>query len=189
LNYNKNTITFTPSNSPNVAGYRLYIEQAPNPVTYNSDVYDIGDKTTIDLTTIEGIPRNDGIYNIGVVSLDDLGNESSMSKFHNIPLDFLQPAPPISNFTNNELVHLSGRLESIHTMLDVLSSQVKALSNELKKATGLGMRLQGAADARRRACRRTILYFNCPGTKQMRCPVNAYKITNLQNVVHTAAHA
>ncbi len=30
-------------------------------------------------------------------------------------------------------------------------------------------RLQGAADARRRARRRTLLYFKCPGTKQMRC--------------------
>jgi hypothetical protein len=36
-------------------------------------------------------------------------------------------------------------------------------------------RLQGAVDARRRACRRTHSYFKCPGTKQMRCPVNAYE--------------
>jgi hypothetical protein len=37
-------------------------------------------------------------------------------------------------------------------------------------------RLQGAADARRRVRRRPfdLLYFKCPTTKQMRCPVNAY---------------
>ena len=38
-------------------------------------------------------------------------------------------------------------------------------------------RLQGAADARRRA-RRRLLYFKCPTTKQMRCPVNAYICLN-----------
>jgi hypothetical protein len=37
-----------------------------------------------------------------------------------------------------------------------------------------GKRLQGAVDARRRACRRTLPYFKYPATPQMRCPVNAY---------------
>ena len=37
-------------------------------------------------------------------------------------------------------------------------------------------RLQGAVDVRRRAFRRTILYFKCPATKQMRYTVDAYSI-------------
>jgi len=35
-------------------------------------------------------------------------------------------------------------------------------------------RLQGAADARRTGMQTYSLYFKCPTTKQMRCPVNAY---------------
>ncbi|RKX59320.1 MAG: hypothetical protein DRP37_06735, partial [Thermodesulfobacteriota bacterium] len=36
-------------------------------------------------------------------------------------------------------------------------------------------RLQGAADARRTGTKTYFLYFKCPTTKQMRCPVNAYE--------------
>jgi len=36
-------------------------------------------------------------------------------------------------------------------------------------------RLQGAADVRRTDTQTYSLYFKCPTTKQMRCPVNAYK--------------
>ena len=36
----------------------------------------------------------------------------------------------------------------------------------------------GAVDARRRARRRTLPYFKCPVTPQMRCPVNACKKTS-----------
>jgi len=36
-------------------------------------------------------------------------------------------------------------------------------------------RLQGAADARRTGTQTYSLYFKCPTTKQVRCPVNAYK--------------
>ena len=41
--------------------------------------------------------------------------------------------------------------------------------------TSCGKRLQGAMDARRRACRRTFPCFKCPETQQMRGPVNAYE--------------
>jgi len=40
-------------------------------------------------------------------------------------------------------------------------------------------RLQGAADARRTGTQTYSLYFKCPTTKQMQCPVNAYKICSL----------
>jgi len=36
----------------------------------------------------------DSIYNIGVVSVDDAGNESSFSLLDNVPLDFTAPDPP-----------------------------------------------------------------------------------------------
>jgi len=42
-------------------------------------------------------------------------------------------------------------------------------------------RLQGAADARRTDTQTYFLYFKCPTTKQMRCPVNAYKFFNPGN--------
>lgn len=87
-------ISFAPSDSPDVIGYKMYIEETPNLVTYNSEYFDLGNNTTIDLSTLSGITTKDGIYNIGIVAIDDAGNESSMSKANDIPLDFMAPNPP-----------------------------------------------------------------------------------------------
>jgi hypothetical protein len=90
----KVSITFQPSASPDVVGYKLYMETAPNPVTYNSQMFDLGNNTTVDLDTLPGMTSTDGVYNIGISAVDDAGNESSFSTIDNVPLDFLAPDAP-----------------------------------------------------------------------------------------------
>lgn len=90
----KKLMQFDASDSPDVVGYKLYVEESPNEVTYESESFDLGNNTTIDLTSIDGMTTRDGVYNIGVTAVDDAGNESSMSKATDVPLDFLAPNPP-----------------------------------------------------------------------------------------------
>lgn len=97
------TLKFPASGSPDVVGYRLYVESEGVPVTYDSPVFDLGkneikeDETVFIVTDLSGIPgmsTKDGIYNIGVTAVDDAGNESSMSTLDSVPLDFVAPDPP-----------------------------------------------------------------------------------------------
>lgn len=88
------TLSFPASGSLDVVGYRLYIETAPNLITYNSPSFDLGDVTSIDLATLPGITTTDGVYNLGISAVDDAGNESSFSLISDVPLDFLAPDAP-----------------------------------------------------------------------------------------------
>ena len=87
-------ISFPASGSPDVAGYKLYMEEAPNPVNYDSPSWDLGTETSVDLATLDGMTSRDGIYNLGVVAVDDAGNESSMSIKEGVAIDFAAPDPP-----------------------------------------------------------------------------------------------
>jgi len=86
-------LSFPPSPSPDVVGYKLYMVESPAVVDYNSESFDLGNNTTIDMASLPGMTTKDGVYNIGVTAVDDAGNESSMSKADNIPLDFVAPDP------------------------------------------------------------------------------------------------
>ncbi len=88
------TISFPASGSPDVVEYKLYIEEAPEEVTYDSEAFLLGNHTSVDLSTLPGITTKDGTYNLGITAVDDAGNESSMSKIADVPLDFVQPDPP-----------------------------------------------------------------------------------------------
>ena len=55
---------------------------------------DIGNVTSIDLSTLDGMTTKDGTYNIGITAIDDAGNESSMSIVEGVALDFVAPDPP-----------------------------------------------------------------------------------------------
>ena len=86
------TLSFPPSESADVVGYKLYIEPIPTEVTHDSQGYDIGNNTSVLLNTLfEG---TDGVYNIGVAAVDDAGNESDLSLMSDVPLDFVPPVPP-----------------------------------------------------------------------------------------------
>lgn len=97
----KVTLSFPASGSPDVVGYKLYVVEVPAEVdavdengNYVAPSYDIGNVTEIDMSTVPGMTTNDGVYNIGVTAVDDVENESSMSKAENVPLDFVQPDSP-----------------------------------------------------------------------------------------------
>ena len=87
-------LKFDPSDSPDVVGYKLYMEQSPLVVSYDSQSYDLGNNTEVDLSTIPDMTTRDGVYNLGISAVDDAGNESSMSLMNDVPLDFLAPNPP-----------------------------------------------------------------------------------------------
>jgi hypothetical protein len=87
-------LSFPASDSPDVEGYKLYLEESPNEVTYESQSFDLGNNTSVDLATLDGMTTRDGNYNIGITAVDDAGNESSMSLISDVPLDFEAPNPP-----------------------------------------------------------------------------------------------
>jgi len=87
-------LSFPPSASADVAGYKLYVQEAPDAVSFDSEVFDLGNNTSIDLATLEGMTTKDGTYNLGITAYDDAGNESSMSLLNDVALDFVEPDPP-----------------------------------------------------------------------------------------------
>jgi hypothetical protein len=88
------TLSFPPSASADVTGYNLYIEEAPAPVTYDSEKIDMGNITSVDISTLPGMTTKDGVYNIAITSYDSAGNESSMTPMNDVNLDFVEPDPP-----------------------------------------------------------------------------------------------
>jgi hypothetical protein len=102
-------LTFNASGSSDVAGYALYVEDAPNPPTRNSKRIDLGNPSPdsngvieVELSAISEVTTLDGTYNLGVVSVDDAGNESSMltEGIQNVALDFTAPNPPTNAFVS-----------------------------------------------------------------------------------------
>jgi hypothetical protein len=90
------TIRFTPSPSPDVVTNKLYIEESPTQVTYDSQSFDVGNDVvdgyvTVNVAALAGMQNIDGIFNIGVAAIDDIGNESDMRVASNVPLDFVPP--------------------------------------------------------------------------------------------------
>lgn len=90
-------LKFDGSSSADVVGYKLYVEEAPNAVSYTSKSFDLGNRTVVPLEELPGIGALDGTYNLGLTAVDDAGNESDLQVLENIALDFFAPAAP-TNF-------------------------------------------------------------------------------------------
>ena len=86
-------LKFGASASPDVVGYKLYIEEAPNPVGYDSKSFDLGNRTEVPLEELAGIQELDGVFNLGLAAVDDGGNEADLQVLENVSLDFFAPAP------------------------------------------------------------------------------------------------
>jgi hypothetical protein len=99
---NQAFIRFAPSPSSDVVGYKLYVAPSPASVEYTSPSFNMGNPApdgtsgliVVDLSSLPGMTTYDGMYNIGVSSVDDDGNESSMSVKNGVQLDFVAPDPP-----------------------------------------------------------------------------------------------
>jgi len=85
-------LTFPESPSADVEGYKLYVEPDGTDVTHGSPSFDLSG-TSVNLADV--MPADtDGIYNLGIVAVDDVGNESDFSLINSVPLDFVPPQPP-----------------------------------------------------------------------------------------------
>jgi hypothetical protein len=91
----KVTLTFDEADLTGVAGFRIYYDTAPIgdtspfvaiPMVLGQTAYDVILPTVIPLT--------DGTYNLGVVALDESGNESDADVMTR-PFDFTPPAKPV----------------------------------------------------------------------------------------------
>lgn len=92
-------LRFPPSDSPDVVTNKMYMEETPVVVTYDSPSFDIGNNLNaeglveIDIATLPDMTTMDGVYNIGVAAVDDRGNEASLTLLNDVPFDFISPNP------------------------------------------------------------------------------------------------
>ena len=91
-----------------IAGYKLYMTDQAVPIQREADgsvagaqVFDLGKpalnangKCEVDLASLPNMTTNDGTYNLGIVAVDDAGNESSFFTMNGIALDFVAPDAP-----------------------------------------------------------------------------------------------
>ena len=94
------TLKFTPSTSPDVVLYRVRIADVGT-VDYDTTHDEITDLTTqpdgkihYDLSTHPLAPSLEGTYDVGVTSVDGVGNESDISIISGVALDFTAPDAP-----------------------------------------------------------------------------------------------
>jgi len=90
-------IKFKASPSPDVVTNKLYYVESPAAVDYDSPSVDVGnEKDTegfVNVDLAQHLSGLEGIYNIGVAAVDNVGNEADMSKANDLPLNFLAPEP------------------------------------------------------------------------------------------------
>lgn len=87
------------SSSVDVVDYKMYVEESPTPLTYNSPSLSLGNSPVAgmieaDLSSFPSTFPNDADYNLGFTSVDDIGNESDIVEALNVPFDFVAPSPP-----------------------------------------------------------------------------------------------
>lgn len=92
-------LTLPESNSADVVDYKMYVEESPTALTYDSPSVSLGNDVVDgniekDLSEYVSMFPNDANYNLGFTSVDDIGNESDMVEALNIPFDFVAPNPP-----------------------------------------------------------------------------------------------
>jgi len=69
-------LRFKPSASPDVASYKMYVEEYGKVLSYDSKSYDLGKSTEVNLVTLF---KKNGQYTIGISVVDLTGNESSIT--------------------------------------------------------------------------------------------------------------
>ena len=95
------TLKFPASPSADVVGYKLYVEPDPTIVTHSSPSCMLDNATpdgegyvSNEFCNLDLGHMYDGIYNLGISAVDDVGNESSLSTLDGVALDFVAPDPP-----------------------------------------------------------------------------------------------
>jgi hypothetical protein len=102
------TLKFTPSQSTDVVGYKLYYVPQGETLDYASPSIDLGlpdvnaeGKIEAQVSELPNFQAADDVFSLGITAVDDVGNESPMSTA-DVTLDFTAPdAPgPIEVVTN-----------------------------------------------------------------------------------------
>jgi hypothetical protein len=89
------TVSFAPSPSADVAGYRMYFCPEGEQLTESSPFVDVGNRTEFDVPgEFEALKNLDGRYRVAMVAYDDEGNLSASGLEEIAPLDFLPPEAP-----------------------------------------------------------------------------------------------
>jgi len=77
-------IRFAPSPSPDVVGYRVFVENSPNEVKFNSKSFYISKNETE--FNLKKYVKEKGNFNIGISAVDEVGNLSSMQLANDIEI-------------------------------------------------------------------------------------------------------
>lgn len=95
-------IDFPPSVATDVVGYKLYYSESPG-VDFDAPSIDLGNEApdpgtgliSVDISNVPEFNGIDGVYDLGLVAVDDSGLESTtMTVAPNVPLDFVAPDAP-----------------------------------------------------------------------------------------------
>lgn len=116
----KRKLRWHASSSPQVIGYKLYWAEGGN-VDYNSKQAFLGNVTEIVLpANVDSFKPGDGQIELGITSIDELGNESDIITFK-APYQFSVPKAP----TNLEMV----KLEQVQTkpLTNIDTDQMEAI--------------------------------------------------------------
>lgn len=89
----KRRVHWTPSNGENVVGYRLYWS-LNGEVAYDSEFADVGNVTELVLPDdIPSFPLVDGNVGLGITAINEIGNESDLTK-SSVFFQFIPPEAP-----------------------------------------------------------------------------------------------
>lgn len=87
-------ITWTASSSPDVVGYKVYYVPEGEELNYGSPSITVGNVASVTIPAdAPEFPLVDGVYTIGLTSVDDVGNESDMIS-KTVPFDLVAPEAP-----------------------------------------------------------------------------------------------
>lgn len=88
------TITWTKSTATDVVGYKVYYVPETDVLDYGSPNVAVGDVDTVTIPAdVPDFPLIDGVYKIGLSSVDDVGNESDIIE-KTVPFDLVAPDAP-----------------------------------------------------------------------------------------------
>ena len=86
-------LTWVGSPSQDLAGYKVYWNNDGSQPDYLSNVYDVGNVTTVNINAIDGFPNTEGNMTIGLTAYDGVGNESDMV-YNTTFFDYAAPDAP-----------------------------------------------------------------------------------------------
>lgn len=88
------TITWTKSTSVDVVGYKVYYVPETETLNYSSPNIEVGNVDAVKIPAdVPDFPLIDGIYQIGLSAIDDVGNESDIA-VKTVPFDLVAPDAP-----------------------------------------------------------------------------------------------